>query len=71
MVASDLRTMTTGNFALTKTLGEVLQEIENNKIGKFERGLMEVERTLRWQILSGVLPLFKLLYKAGGSVLLS
>ncbi|WP_281561453.1 hypothetical protein [Thalassomonas sp. RHCl1] len=43
-------------FAITKLLGEVLREIENNTVGKFERGLWELERTLRWQILHGESP---------------
>ena len=43
-------------FAITKQLGELLRDIEDNTIGTFERGLWELERTLRWQILNGVRP---------------
>lgn len=43
-------------YAITKLLGQVLREIEDNTIGKFERGLWELERRLRWQILHGISP---------------
>ena len=43
-------------FAITKKLGEVLRDIEDSTIGKFERGIWELERKLRWQILNGVNP---------------
>jgi len=43
-------------LAITKKLGTVLRDIEENTIGKFERGVSKLERTFRWQLLNGVSP---------------
>lgn len=45
-----------GKYAITKNLGQLLSEMEDNTIGEFKRGLWELEKTLRWQITKGISP---------------
>lgn len=43
-------------FAITEKLGQILRDIEDSTFGKFERVLLDLERTLRWQIMNGISP---------------
>ncbi|QUX90479.1 hypothetical protein CYL31_03270 [Marinomonas sp. A3A] len=43
-------------FSITIKLGQVLRDIEDNTIGAFSRGMWELEKTLRWQIVNGISP---------------
>jgi hypothetical protein len=43
-------------FGITEKLGQVLRDIEDSTFGKFERALLDIEQTLRWQIMNGISP---------------
>ncbi|PKF81326.1 hypothetical protein CW749_01415 [Vibrio sp. vnigr-6D03] len=42
-----------GKFGLTKRLAQILREFEDSTLGEFRRGLWEIEKRLRWQIMNG------------------
>lgn len=43
-------------FAITEKLGQILRDIEDSTLGQFERALLDLERTLSWQIMNGISP---------------
>lgn len=48
--------MLDNELAITKKLGKVLRDIEDNTVGEISRGFHELERRLRWQIANGIGP---------------
>ncbi|WP_299017162.1 hypothetical protein [uncultured Photobacterium sp.] len=42
-----------GHYGLTQRLAAVLREFDNATLGTLRRGMWQIEKTLRWQILNG------------------
>lgn len=42
-----------GKFGISKRLAQILREFEDSTLGEFRRGLWEIEKRLRWQIMNG------------------